>query len=167
MEQKKPVYNQNSPIYNIRILRIYIDFIEKNYPFVNIDEILFYSGISRLQLNDYGYWYNQKQANRFHEITVAKTGNKNIAKDAARYALKSQNLFAQYSQGYELGELAIAISDKFKNYSQKELAEHLKISYSGTKSRVQKAKEILRENILDCPNVESDSEGKLLNFENN
>jgi RNA polymerase sigma-70 factor (ECF subfamily) len=55
----------------------------------------------------------------------------------------------------------------FKNYSQKELAEHLKISYSGTKSRVQKAKKILRENILDCPNVESDSTGKLIDFENN
>ncbi|WP_108801929.1 sigma-70 family RNA polymerase sigma factor [Aquimarina sp. Aq107] len=55
----------------------------------------------------------------------------------------------------------------FKNYSQKELAEHLKISYSGTKSRVQKAKEILRENILNCPNVESDSTGKLIDFENN
>jgi RNA polymerase sigma-70 factor (ECF subfamily) len=55
----------------------------------------------------------------------------------------------------------------FKNYSQKELAEHLKISYSGTKSRVQRAKEILKENILDCPNVESDKTGKLLDFENN
>jgi RNA polymerase sigma-70 factor (ECF subfamily) len=55
----------------------------------------------------------------------------------------------------------------FKNYSQKELAEHLKISYSGTKSRVQKAKEILKENILNCPNVESDSTGKLLDYENN
>jgi RNA polymerase sigma-70 factor (ECF subfamily) len=55
----------------------------------------------------------------------------------------------------------------FKNYSQKELAEHLKISYSGTKSRVQKARQILKENILDCPNVEADSSGKLLDFENN
>lgn len=55
----------------------------------------------------------------------------------------------------------------FRNYSQKELAEHLKISYSGTKSRVQKAKKILRENILDCPNVEADSKGKLIDFENN
>ncbi|WP_103068530.1 sigma-70 family RNA polymerase sigma factor [Aquimarina sediminis] len=54
----------------------------------------------------------------------------------------------------------------FKNYSQKELAEHLKISYSGTKSRVQKAREILRENIIDCPNVESDTSGKLIDFEN-
>ena len=69
-----------------------------------------------------------------------------------------------------------ALSDKhkeaiiltaFQNYSQKELAEHLNISYSGTKSRVQKAKEILKENILDCPNVASDKTGKLLDFENN
>jgi PAS domain S-box-containing protein len=68
---------------------------------VNIDEILFYSGISRLQLNDYGFWYNQKQANRFHEICVEKTGNKSIAKDAGRYAIKSQNLFAQYLMGFK------------------------------------------------------------------
>jgi len=59
----------------------------------------------------------------------------------------------------------VIILTSFKEYSQKELAEHLKISYSGTKSRVQKAREILKENILDCPNVESDSTGKLLDFE--
>lgn len=53
----------------------------------------------------------------------------------------------------------------FKDYSQKELAEHLNISYSGTKSRVQKAREILKENILNCPNVASDGSGKLLDFE--
>jgi len=53
----------------------------------------------------------------------------------------------------------------FQNYSQKELAQHLNISYSGTKSRVQKAKEILKENILDCPNVASDNTGKLIDFE--
>jgi RNA polymerase sigma-70 factor (ECF subfamily) len=55
----------------------------------------------------------------------------------------------------------------FRNYSQKELAKHLKISYSGTKSRVQKAREILKDQLLDCPNVQSDDTGKLLDFENN
>jgi RNA polymerase sigma-70 factor, ECF subfamily len=59
------------------------------------------------------------------------------------------------------------ILTSFKNYTQKELAAHLKISYSGTKSRIQKAREILKENILDCPNVESDKTGKLLDFDNN
>jgi RNA polymerase sigma-70 factor (ECF subfamily) len=55
----------------------------------------------------------------------------------------------------------------FQNYSQKELSKHLNISYSGTKSRVQKAREILKDQLLDCPNVETDSTGKLLDFDNN
>ena len=50
MEQKKHSFNQDSPIYNIRLLRIYIDYIESNYPNVNIDKILNFTGISRLQL---------------------------------------------------------------------------------------------------------------------
>lgn len=72
---------------------------------------------------------------------------------------KIENLSSQHKEAI--------ILTSFKNYSQKKLSEHLKISYSGTKSRVQKAKEILKENILDCPNVESDRTGKLLDFENN
>ena len=72
---------------------------------------------------------------------------------------KIENLSSQHKEAI--------ILTSFKNYSQKELAEHLKISYSGTKSRVQKAKKILKENILNCPNVESDRTGKLLDFENN
>ena len=59
------------------------------------------------------------------------------------------------------------ILTSFKNYSQKELADHLKISYSGTKSRVQKARDLLKDDILNCPNVESDKAGKLIDFNNN
>ncbi|MFT5641641.1 MAG: RNA polymerase sigma-70 factor (ECF subfamily) [Cyclobacteriaceae bacterium] len=72
---------------------------------------------------------------------------------------KLEDLSAQHKE-------AIVLTS-FKDYSQKELAEHLKISYSGTKSRVQKAREILKEKILDCPNVQADSTGKLLDFDNN
>ena len=53
----------------------------------------------------------------------------------------------------------------FKNYSQKELAAQLKISYSGTKSRIQKAREILKEDILNCPRVEADTTGKLIDYD--
>ena len=52
----------------------------------------------------------------------------------------------------------------FKNISQKELANLLDISYSGAKSRVQKARNILKENIKDCPNAKFDKFGKLLDF---
>ncbi|WP_378187810.1 sigma-70 family RNA polymerase sigma factor [Aquimarina sp. W85] len=71
---------------------------------------------------------------------------------------KLENLSSQHKEAI--------ILTSFKDYTQKELAYHLNISYSGTKSRVQKAREILKGNILDCPNVESDNTGKLLDFEN-
>lgn len=72
---------------------------------------------------------------------------------------KIENLSAEHKEAVML--------TSFQNYSQKQLAEHLNISYSATKSRVQKARGILKENILDCPNVASDKTGKLLDFENN
>lgn len=57
------------------------------------------------------------------------------------------------------------ILTSFKNYSQKDLAKHLQISYSGAKSRVQKAREILKSDILDCPNVATNESGKPIDFE--
>ncbi len=70
---------------------------------------------------------------------------------------KIENLSSQHREAI--------ILTTFKSYTQKELAQHLKISYSGTKSRVQKAREILKEEIINCPNVASDTTGKLLDFE--
>ncbi|MDB4292086.1 RNA polymerase sigma factor SigZ [Maribacter sp.] len=53
----------------------------------------------------------------------------------------------------------------FKEYSQKDLAAQLQISYSGTKSRIQKAREILKEELLNCPRVEADAAGKLIDYD--
>jgi len=52
----------------------------------------------------------------------------------------------------------------FKDYSQKELAVFLGISYSGAKNRIQRAREKLRHSILDCEKVDSDSSGRITDF---
>lgn len=91
------------------------------------------------------------------DIPETDTDNFHYSKLSNCINQKIENLSSQHKE-------AIVLTS-FKNYSQKELAEHLKISYSGTKSRVQKARDILKNNILDCPNVESDNRGKLLDFE--
>ena len=66
------------------------------------------------------------------------------------------------------------LSDKYKqailltylkSYSQIELAEKLNISYSGAKTRVQRAREKLKDLVLDCPNVETDSKGNPIAYE--
>ena len=93
------------------------------------------------------------------DIPETESENFDYSKLSTCINQKIENLSSQHKE--------VIVLTSFQNYSQKELAEHLKISYSGTKSRVQKAREILKENILNCPNVESDNTGKLLDFENN
>lgn len=53
------------------------------------------------------------------------------------------------------------IKTEFENISQKDLAKHLDISYSGAKSRVQRGKEKLKELILTCCNFSIDKYGNL------
>ena len=50
---------------------------------------------------------------------------------------------------------------EFEQLSQKELAKHLNISYSGAKSRVQRGREKLKALILACCAYESDRYGNL------
>jgi RNA polymerase sigma-70 factor, ECF subfamily len=51
---------------------------------------------------------------------------------------------------------------EFKGLTQKGLAEHLGISLSGAKSRVQRGREKLKEALLDCCQLEFDRRGKII-----
>ena len=51
-----------------------------------------------------------------------------------------------------------------KGMSQKQLAEHLNISYSGAKSRVQRAREKLKQAFVTCCEISSDSYGNILEY---
>lgn len=54
------------------------------------------------------------------------------------------------------------IKTELKGISQKQLATELGISYSGLKSRVQRAKEMLRQSILDCCDYKFDRYGNVV-----
>ncbi len=58
---------------------------------------------------------------------------------------------------------AITLSD-LQNKSQVELAEQLNISYSGAKSRVQRGRAKLKDLLLDCCKIETDSYGNFLDI---
>lgn len=53
---------------------------------------------------------------------------------------------------------------EIEGLKQRELAEKLGISLTGAKSRVQRAREQLKEMLLDCCNYEFDSAGKMCGF---
>ncbi len=80
---------QGKHLYHIKIIKTYLEYVRKNYPELNIDHILDYSGITKSQLDDDGYWYTQEQADRFHEIVDKLTNHTNIARDAGRYGTTS------------------------------------------------------------------------------
>lgn len=54
------------------------------------------------------------------------------------------------------------LASEINNISQTELAAHLKISYSGAKSRVQRGREKLKAILQECCNFEYDSYGNLI-----
>jgi GAF domain-containing protein len=79
--------NQN--LYHIQVIRTYLEYLSRNYPSLDTDYILEYSGLSKLELDDDGYWCTQEQTDRFQEIVERLTGNPNVAREAGRYGTTS------------------------------------------------------------------------------
>lgn len=82
----KQLKTDNKPLYAARLLNVYIKLIKRKYSYVNINELLSYAKMELHQLEDEGHWFTQEQIDRFYEKLVKLTGNKNIAREAGRYA---------------------------------------------------------------------------------
>lgn len=74
------------PIYNSRILKLYVEFLQTNYPAIDIEPILHYADISKCELDDPGHWFNQQHVDRFYTKVVELTGSTSIARDVGRFA---------------------------------------------------------------------------------
>lgn len=62
----------------------------------------------------------------------------------------------KYREAVELADL--------KGMPQKELSEFLDLSYSGTKSRVQRGREMVRKMMTSCCEIESDRYGNIIEY---
>jgi len=93
--------NDKSPIYNSRIIKIYLEYVSKYYPKIDINSILEYAKMSKYEVEDPAHWFNQHQVDRFEESIVEKAGNSDLAREAGRYAASSEALGAakQYTVG--------------------------------------------------------------------
>ena len=74
------------PIYNSRIIDNYIRLIQKKYNYIDVNELLRFSGMQPYQVADQGHWFSQNQINRFHQKLSQLTKNENIAREAGRFA---------------------------------------------------------------------------------
>jgi len=93
--------DESAPLYSSRITKIYIQYLQKYYPEINVDSVLNEVGIAKYEIEDPAHWFTQEQQDHLHEVLVARTGNPNIAREAGRYATSSEGLGAtkQYALG--------------------------------------------------------------------
>lgn len=80
-----------APLYNSRIIKTYIDFLQLKYPDADIHAVLSAAGMAQHEVEDAAHWFNQIQVDRFHAETVKATGNLNIARKAGQHILSTQD----------------------------------------------------------------------------
>ena len=122
--------NESAPLYNSRVTKIYIQYLQKFYPEISVDSVLNELGIANYEIEDPAHWFTQEQQDRLHDVLVEYTGNRNVARDAGRYATSSEGLGAtkQYALGlmsptaaYLLIEKIYALMSRGANVSAKKI----------------------------------------------
>ena len=108
----------DAPLYNTRIAKIYIEYVNKHYPEISIPPLLEYAGITPYEIEDEGHWITQDQADRFNEIIVRETGNPHIAREAGRYSILSKAGLPvqQYALGFITPSTAYTVMEKLYNH---------------------------------------------------
>ena len=93
--------NDEIPLYNSRITKNYLEYLEHFHLDVDLEAIFAYAGMSRFEVDDPGHWFSQRQVDRFHERLVAETANPNISRNVGMYFSSSEGLGAvkQYTLG--------------------------------------------------------------------
>lgn len=121
------------PLYSSRIIDTFIKYIEQKYPHIDTNEILSNSGIKPYQVADQGHWFTQEEVDRFYDEILKRTGNKDIAREAGRFAASADSLgfIRQYILGlvgpakaYELIGKFSSFFTKSSHYVSKRIGKH-------------------------------------------
>ncbi|MCF8050540.1 MAG: HD domain-containing protein [Desulfobacterales bacterium] len=93
--------HEDKPLYNSRIIDTYLKYLKRQYPSVNIRELLEYAGMRSYEVADQNQWFTQEQINRFQKKLKVLTGNRSIAREAGRFAASPEaiGVMRQYMLG--------------------------------------------------------------------
>jgi PAS domain S-box-containing protein len=94
--------NDSAPVYNSRTINNYVEYAQKFYTEVDIAAILSRAGIAAYQLEDQGYWFSQRQVDRFREVLAQKITDPNLSREVGRYSAssKASGAVRQYALGF-------------------------------------------------------------------
>ena len=80
------------PLYNSRILLIFVNLLKEKYPDIDHQEVLSYAGIKPYEVSDSGHWFTQREVDLFIERLVEVTGNPDITREGGRFAASGESL---------------------------------------------------------------------------
>lgn len=103
----------------------------------------------------------RQHANIENNDPALEAGDADLAEAAAKLTPCLVRMVEQLPEPYRE---AMKLAD-FEGLSQKAIADRAGVSLSGAKSRVQRARTMLREMIQDCCRVERDGRGNVMDFE--
>jgi HD-GYP domain-containing protein (c-di-GMP phosphodiesterase class II) len=106
--------SKDTPLYNSRLLSVYLKLLRDKYPEVEIGSILTFAGIEPYEVRDEGCWFTQEQVDRFYEKAAQLSGNKNIAREAGRLAASPGTIGAlrQHTFGLLSPSFAFKVIDR-------------------------------------------------------
>ncbi|HAR98567.1 MAG TPA: hypothetical protein DCS11_06715 [Syntrophus sp. (in: bacteria)] len=107
----------DADLYNSRIIKTFVEYLDIHYPGLDTKSMLNESGITIYQVNDGGHWFNQDQVDRFHERVVKLTGNPDIALEVGRFSplSKASGAMANYVSGFITPKTAYSVVAKLYN----------------------------------------------------
>ncbi|MBJ6749209.1 sensor histidine kinase [Geomonas anaerohicana] len=91
---------EEQPLYNSKIISIFVSLLQKKYPHVDVPELLRYAEITPYDLSDEGHWLTQRQVDRFHTRMTQLVGA-DIAREGGRYAASAaaHGMMMKYTLG--------------------------------------------------------------------
>ena len=90
------------PIYNSRLIKNYLEYLESHHPDTSLDALLSAAGIGRAEVEDPGHWLNQEQINRFHDALRQTVRDPQLALEVGRFAQASRTagMLTRYVLGF-------------------------------------------------------------------
>lgn len=102
---------KDTALYNSRLIKNYIEYLNEYNPEVNTGFLLNYASITSYQLEDGGHWFSQKQVDLFSEI---QTGDPDMHRKVGLFATLSKAVspIRQYTIRFMTPATAYSILEK-------------------------------------------------------
>jgi len=109
------------PLYNSRLIKNYVEYLNEYHPEVNIDALLNKADMTSYQLEDGGHWFSQRQVDVFHDVVDQQTKDASIPRAVGRYVAlsKAAGILRQLTIGFITPAAAYSMSGKlYEHFSR-------------------------------------------------